>query len=95
MPYFINTGMFDGVAPSQLFPILEQETTIKRIMDAILQNEEDVVIPWNMGFIVHFLKTFTSASTVDFIGKHALGLELMADWKGSKTNAIHTTGEKQ
>ena len=97
MPYFINTGMFEGVEAhlSPIFPMLEQEATIKRITNAILQNEEDVMIPWHMGFIVHFCKTFFSASTVDFIGKHILGLELMADWKGSKKNAIHTTGEKQ
>ena len=97
MPYFIDTGMFDGVEAhlSPLFPILDQEVTIKRIMNAILQNEEDVVIPWHMGIIVHFLKTFFSASVLDFIGKHVLGLELMADWKGSKKNAIHTTREKQ
>lgn len=35
-PYFINTGMFDGATTGLLFPILEQQPTIDRMVKAIL-----------------------------------------------------------
>ncbi|KAI1703383.1 short chain dehydrogenase domain-containing protein [Ditylenchus destructor] len=46
-PYFINTGMFNGVktyAPLW-FPILEPEYVIYRIMEAVLTNEENLYLP--------------------------------------------------
>ena len=35
-PYFINTGMFEGVRDSLLFPYLEQDYVINRMMTSIL-----------------------------------------------------------
>ena len=46
-PFFNNTGMFDGTKTGRLFPFLEQQHTIDRMVIAILQNEEEVSIPWS------------------------------------------------
>ncbi|XP_071958073.1 epidermal retinol dehydrogenase 2-like [Antedon mediterranea] len=46
-PFFINTGMFDGVKtrfPS-IMPIVEPEVAVNKIMRGILTNEKNVYIP--------------------------------------------------
>ena len=49
-PYYINTGMFDGVS-SKIFPILEPEKTSAKIMKAIEKNVDFKGIPWSFHFI--------------------------------------------
>lgn len=49
-PYYINTGMFDGVS-SKIFPILEPEKTSKKIIRAIEKNVCFKGIPWSFHFI--------------------------------------------
>lgn len=44
MPYYINTGMFEGVK-SKFLPILEQESVAKTIVKAIEKNKKMVTIP--------------------------------------------------
>lgn len=51
-PYFINTGMFDGVK-SRIFPILKPEPTARKIMNAIESNRNFKGIP----FSYHFIRT--------------------------------------
>lgn len=43
-PYYINTGMFEGVK-SKVFPILEQEYVSQQIINSILKNEDIVYLP--------------------------------------------------
>lgn len=49
-PYFINTGMFDGVQ-SRLFPILKPEPTSRKIINAIENNRNFKGIPFGFHFI--------------------------------------------
>lgn len=49
-PYFINTGMFDGVE-SKIFPILKPEKTSKKIIKAIEKGKETKGIPFPFHFI--------------------------------------------
>ena len=44
-PYFINTGMFDKVKVSPLIPILKRDFVVKRIINAIRQEERVMVTP--------------------------------------------------
>lgn len=46
-PFFVNTGMFDGVKTRVpwLLPILEQEAVAQRIARAIARNEQRVTLP--------------------------------------------------
>lgn len=49
-PYYINTGMFDGVR-SRIFPILDPEATARKILRAIERNKDFRGIPWGFHFI--------------------------------------------
>ena len=49
-PYYINTGMFDGVS-SKIFPILYPEKTAAKIVKAIEKNVDFKGIPWSFHFI--------------------------------------------
>jgi all-trans-retinol dehydrogenase (NAD+) len=47
-PYFVNTGMFDGVATrfSWLLPILKEDYVAERIVRGIRRNRRQVLMPW-------------------------------------------------
>ena len=47
-PFFINTGMFDGCKSkfNWLIPILEEDYAAWRIITALRQNEDFVLMPW-------------------------------------------------
>lgn len=49
-PYYINTGMFEGVR-SRLFPILDPEATARKILRAVERNRDFRGIPWGFHFI--------------------------------------------
>lgn len=49
-PYYINTGMFDGVN-SPIFPLLESDYVVQRTIQAIQQEEYSVYIPWAFNII--------------------------------------------
>lgn len=82
-PYFINTGMFDGVKTRfpLLLPILTEEYATKRIVNAILQEEPMVIMPWFLNTalaIRQFVPTCVSDALSDFFGSS----DSMADFKG-------------
>jgi len=49
-PYYINTGMFQGVS-SKIFPILDPEKTAAKIIRAIEKDNDFRGIPWGPHFI--------------------------------------------
>ena len=49
-PYYINTGMFDGVQ-SRIFPILDPVKASRKIIRAIEKNVDFRGIPWSFHFI--------------------------------------------
>jgi len=67
-PYYINTGMFDGVQTKipLLFPILSEKYASNRIVNAILQNEQVMVMPWSCN-LTQFLRGFAPVSVFDFL----------------------------
>jgi len=48
-PYYINTGMFDGVR--SLVPILKPEKVARKIIRGIERNHIFVSLPWSMRFV--------------------------------------------
>lgn len=48
-PYYINTGMFDGVR--SIVPILKPEKVAKRVVDGIEKNKIFVSMPWSVRFV--------------------------------------------
>jgi short-subunit dehydrogenase len=64
-PYYISTGMFDGVQ-SWLFPILKPDTVAKKILKAIESNRNFKGMPFGFHFI-RFLQAILPFSWFDFI----------------------------
>ncbi|XP_046750390.1 short-chain dehydrogenase/reductase family 16C member 6-like isoform X1 [Diprion similis] len=50
-PYFINTGMFNGVKP-RLLPMLEPEYVAEEIVAGILTNQVNVVLPGSVRYLL-------------------------------------------
>lgn len=82
-PYYINTGMFDGVR-SRLFPILDPERTSRKILKAIESNTNFRGIPWSSHFI-RFWQGILPTSWFDTI---------MGRWIGIYSTMDHFTGRK-
>ena len=51
-PYYINTGMFDGV--KSIVPILNPEKVANQIIRGIESNKIFVSMPWSVGFVRFF-----------------------------------------
>ncbi|EAR84681.1 oxidoreductase (short-chain dehydrogenase family) (macronuclear) [Tetrahymena thermophila SB210] len=87
-PYFINTGMFDGAKTKipLLLPILEENWTSQRIVNAILQEEPMLVTPFLLNIAI-FIKSFLPVSVTDFIGDVLGANDSMNDFKG-RTNKL-------
>ncbi|MDE7126357.1 MAG: SDR family oxidoreductase [Bacteroidales bacterium] len=83
-PYYINTGMFDGVT-SKIFPILNPENTSRKILNAIERNTDFRGIPWSFHFI-RFCQAILPTSWFDFIFGEIFGIYHTMD---------HFTGRKK
>ena len=82
-PYFINTGMFDGVN-SKVFPILKPEKTAAKIIRAIEKEKDFRGIP----FPYHFIRIWQG------ILPNALFDIIFGKWFGVYSVMDHFTGRK-
>jgi len=70
-PFYINTGMFDGVAGVPLFPILDPVVVVGQIMEAIRTNKAELLIP--------------STLHATFLGRYLLPVpirDVVVEWLG-------------
>lgn len=73
MPYYINTGMFDGVR-SKLIPIQDPDYAATKIFQAIERRKNYVTIP---GFIYHltrFSQGILPTKAFDWVMRHVFGI---------------------
>lgn len=77
-PYYINTGLFDGVRCSPIYPLLEQDATVERMINGILQDEEMISIPWSMGFLNKLLGSILPPHVMDYVLKIVIGWDAMS-----------------
>jgi len=91
-PYYINTGMFDGAKSKfpLLMPILEPDFVASRIVRAIKQEDEVVLLPFSMNLFgaSRLLPVPIQDWLGDFFGIH----DTMDDFKGR--SAVATSGKK-
>jgi short-subunit dehydrogenase len=71
-PYFISTGMFNGVK-SRFFPILKPEPTAKNIIKAIERNKWFKGLPFGFHFI-RFCQAILPIKLFDFIFGEVVGI---------------------
>lgn len=84
IPYYINTGMFDGVR-SRFFPILDPERTSRKILNAIERNRDFRGIPFSFHFI-RACQALLPTSWFDVI---------LGRWIGIYSAMDHFTGRKK
>lgn len=95
-PYFIDTGMFTGTKMTILSPLLNQRYVANRIVNAILQSEEEVVIPWRFNWILRLSRLLLTPSAFDNINASTGGFDCMSTFKGrGKANALHASEVKR
>ena len=71
-PYFINTGMFDGVK-SPIIPILKPEYVSRKVLRAIEKNKNFAGIPFGFHFI-RFWQAFLPTRVFDFFFGKVFGI---------------------
>ncbi len=83
MPFFINTGMFDGVK-SKVLPILEPEKTAERIITAIERETKMLAMPLPYWFI-RFSQGILPISVFDWVMDNVFGIyDTMKEFTGRK-----------
>lgn len=82
-PFVINTGMFDGVKSKwpRLAPVLDPEYVAERIISAVRQNQE-IVIMSRIFYLLCFLKSFLPVKAIVLILDYFGPLDLMNTFKG-------------
>jgi all-trans-retinol dehydrogenase (NAD+) len=74
-PYYINTGMFDGVQSKVgwLLPILEEQDVADKVISAVERNKEELYMPWSVATLplLRFLPTKVFDRLMTFLGVHA------------------------
>lgn len=85
-PYYINTGMFDGVR-SRIIPVLKPEYVARRIIRAIERNTSFKGIPFGFHFI-RFWQAILPTRVFDWFFGQVFGIyHAMDDFTGRKNNA--------
>ncbi|KYG72604.1 SDR family oxidoreductase [Roseivirga spongicola] len=83
MPYYINTGMFDGVKSK--IPILEPEATALTIVKAIEKNKKLISIPGYIYRVTRLGQAIMSINMFDWFAGDILGIyKTMEQFKGRK-----------
>jgi len=83
LPYYINTGMFDGV--QSRIPILDAETAALSIIKAIEKNKKIITIPGWIYRFTRFGQAFMSVDVFDWFAGSIMGIyKTMDDFKGRK-----------
>lgn len=82
-PYLINTGMFDGAKTKwpHLLPILDPEYVAERIITAVRQNQELLIIP-RILYILWFLKSFLPVKAILLLLDYFGNFNVMDTFKG-------------
>lgn len=82
MPYYIDTGMFDGVKSK--IPLLKPEKAAAKIIRAIEKNRIFLAMPWSINFI-RFMQGILPVRFFDWlIGKQIGIYKTMEDFTGRK-----------
>ncbi|NXA96519.1 RDHE2 dehydrogenase, partial [Melanocharis versteri] len=82
-PYIIGTGMFDGTKTKwpRVFPILDPEYVVERIITAVRQNREMLQIPRIIYFLL-FLKSFLPVKATLVLMDYFGNFDAMTTFKG-------------
>ncbi|XP_030827596.1 epidermal retinol dehydrogenase 2-like [Camarhynchus parvulus] len=82
-PFVVNTGLFDGVKSKwpRMLPVLDPEYVVERIISAVRQNQEIVLIPRILYFLLFFKSFLPVKATVLLLDYFGL-IVIMNTFKG-------------
>jgi all-trans-retinol dehydrogenase (NAD+) len=87
IPSYIDTGMFDGVKPPVLTPILKTDEIVNKMMKGIAAGKNEIRAPFIVRF-VPFLKSVLPSFAFDWLAGNILGVySSMDSFKGRKPNS--------
>jgi all-trans-retinol dehydrogenase (NAD+) len=96
-PFFINTGMFDGVKTrfSWLLPILDERVVVKKIVRAIKKNRRRILMPWIVYFVplLRMLPVGLFDWVADFLGINST-MDQFVGRAGGHNESSRQTGAK-
>jgi all-trans-retinol dehydrogenase (NAD+) len=83
-PFFINTGMFDGVKTRfpLLLPILEPSYAARRIVQAVLKKRKRLIMPWLVNWVL--ILRCLPVGVLDFVADFLCISHSMDNFKGRK-----------
>nr|NP_001298903.1 epidermal retinol dehydrogenase 2 [Papilio xuthus]BAM18190.1 short-chain dehydrogenase [Papilio xuthus] len=79
-PYYINTGMFDGVTP-RLMPMLEPDYVAETMIDSIRKNEVNCVMPGSVRYLLPLKCLLPAKMCWDLMHRVMKGPQSMMDLK--------------
>lgn len=83
MPYYINTGMFNGV--QSRLPILNPEVVAKKIITAIKKNKKIVTLPGYLYRLTRISQGLLGIGAFDWVADHIFGIyKTMEHFTGRK-----------
>lgn len=89
-PYYINTGMFDGVK-SRIIPILKPEYVARKVLNAIERNVSFKGLPFGFHFI-RFWQAILPTRVFDWLFGDLFGIyHTMDEFTGRKSPSVSTT----
>ena len=89
-PYYINTGMFDGVK-SRIIPILKPEYVARKVLNAIERNVSFKGIPFGFHFI-RFWQAILPTRVFDWLFGDLFSIyHTMDEFTGRKSPSVSTT----
>lgn len=87
IPSYIDTGMFDGVKPPLLTPILTTDKIVDKMINGIAKKKSEIKAPFIVRF-VPLLKAILPKSLFDKLAGSVLGVYTSMDsFKGRKPNS--------
>jgi len=89
-PYFIDTGMFSGVRTG-LVPILKTQHVVESAISGILLNQDMVIIPSWMGFLLSLGNLVPTEAAVIVGDKVLQYAQSMHSFRGRENNQIPST----
>lgn len=91
-PFFINTGMFDGVQGGAMMPVLTPEFVVKKIMNAVLTDQLLLIMP-RLAYMLPIGKAFVPVKALTVVHSLLGGFKYMKNFKGreqQKNGTVNT-----
>jgi len=89
-PYYINTGMFEGITPLPFFPILEPDYVVEKIIHAMKRDQAILMLP-RLAYLTPIARGILPTSWFDGIGELLNLDKMMLTFRGRSMNTHSST----